>query len=225
MDLASVIAACSLVQDVRLVVAMAVAFGGGHPYAMLSTSQHENHLAHASELSDSDSDADAISVAKPKTSAQAEAELQKRLADGDTVVVGLVPVSASWATEFGRQPEELLSACANVSIATAKLAEFAGACKRRGRSCVLRRYAREAGLAGFEEDVLEILRSRADERRAGGEGDIAPADSPAGEGSWGANQLFFAIPDQKASLGTSARDPTSTRRDDSRKADHAGRGK
>jgi len=221
MDLVSTIAACSLVEDVRLVVAMAIAFSGGHPHAMQTISQREDDTssAYTTELSDSDSDVDTASVAKPKTSEQAEVELQRRLSDGGTVVVGLVPVPASWATEFGRQPVDLLSTCTNVSIATAKLAEFAGACKRHSRSCVLRRYAREAGLAGFEEDALEVLRDRsrllnASSREVAVHGETSAEGGPrVEEGSWGIHQLFFTMTNQDSLDKSQSRAPVPIRRD------------
>jgi hypothetical protein len=210
MDLVSTIAACSLVEDVRLVVAMAIAFSGGHPYAMQTISQREEDTssAYATELRDSDGDVDNTSVAKPRTSEQAGVELQRRLSDGDTVVVGLVPVPALLATEFGRQPAELLNTCTNVSIATAKLAEWASACRpRTSRACVLKRYARATGMVGFADDVLDVLRSRLDAPR-----DVLPSvdssaalarDTPA-DALWGANQLFFAIPEQDSLHGAAS---------------------
>jgi hypothetical protein len=100
---------------------------------------------------------------------------------GGRPAVGLLGVPLDWASRYGRAPIELFDACTNIAVGTAALAEYQDHCsadrphpnrqsaggRRRqrprtfetaaSRTCVLRRFARDLGLASAPSALLRRL--------------------------------------------------------------------
>lgn len=206
MDLLSSIATCSLHGDSALVIAMAMAFSHGNPYTVLNVA--ESALDSAAEEQDVSSKPEAAGAAHAR--AAADAQLRDMLADDGLPVVGVLPVPASWAAQFGRKPTDLLNQCINISIATAKLSEFEYACGGRSdRSCVLREYALATGMDWLEQDVLDELAlqglskdpSAAPDPERTATSPLTASTAEERDREWGADRLFFVLPsDPPASL-------------------------
>jgi hypothetical protein len=143
-------------------------------------------------------------AAAPATLEQARARVHELIAGGSSPLIGLMQVPAAWAQTFGREPEELLDACVNVSIGTAMLSEFEYACARRARStrtgpvplvvadshrrCVVDRYADAIGMPEVSTVVtLDLRYSRSRPAVASDAPIYAPARAAPG---WGADCLL-----------------------------------
>jgi hypothetical protein len=160
MDLLTVILACSLHPDDRLVEAFARKVSDANPLFVgdfVSLATHDD-------------------LASPEQAL----ELARSIAEkGGRPALGLMAIPMTWAARFNREPADLLDACTNISIGTAMMASFAADCagsrhhaKTRGgrarrlsrrklesmRVCVLEGFDREVGVRGFTQIVAEIPR-------------------------------------------------------------------
>ena len=158
MDLLTVILACSLHPDDRLVEAFIRKVSGANPLFVGDYVSLETH--------------------DDLTSTDQVLELAASISEkGGRPALGLMAIPISWAARFNRTPMDLLDACTNVSIGTAMMASFAADCgprRQRGRgrlsnhpgarrleaarSCVLQRFEREVGVQGFTKVESEIGR-------------------------------------------------------------------
>jgi len=214
MDLLTTISACSVAKDFTLVFAMVISFSNGNVFTVKDAAEIENPplydpLEFASESDDQESQL-------PRTRADAIAKLTRVRASGGTPVVGLLPVPPGWAANFNRKPPELLEACVNISIGSAMVAQFEYECGRGSlRECVLKRYAQAAGIEGFDEDVLEAIRTYGYP-----EGDavvletdnvfsnpiLAPSTNSR---EWGADKIFFTTQPESRGARVGPRDGAS----------------
>jgi Transglycosylase SLT domain len=208
MDLLSAIATCSLHGDVTLVIAIAMTFSQGNPYAVRNV---DERAVDSYALEQEDSLRLPVSAAtKPKTRAEAEAQMRSIIASDGVPVVGLLPVPVSWAAQFGRKPTDLFNPCINVSIATAKLSEFEYECGKRGRSCVLKEYASAAAMDDLEQDVLDELaveglskqRTAVVETEEMLRSPLKAAAAEERDRQWGADRLFFVLPSAATSTNS-----------------------
>ena len=159
MDLLTVILACSLHPDDRLVEAFIRKVSDANPFFLgdyVSLVTHDD-----------------------LTSAEEVLNLAASISEkGGRPAVGLMAIPISWAARFNRTPTDLLDACTNISIGTAMMASFASECgiraRHRGRgrhstriaprqldaerSCVLQGFEREIGVQGFTKIASEIAR-------------------------------------------------------------------
>jgi hypothetical protein len=150
-DLLTVLSSCSLAKDFGLVLAMALTYSKGEPYTVrAATDVGRVPLDDAKLLGDAEA---------PRTRDTARAEMRQL----KHPIVGLLPVPVEWAARYQHTSEDLLDACAGVSVATAQLSEFERACagRRRGaRSCALHAYVEAAGIPLFELAVRDALRAQ-----------------------------------------------------------------
>jgi len=192
-DLMTTIAACSVANDYSLVLAMVAAFSQGNVLAVQDGRELDG-AALDKALGEGSSEE---SSHEAHTRAEALARLEQLRNAGGSPVGGLLPVPPSWATQFQREAAELFDPCVNVSVATAMIAQFERECRGRAkRACVLRRYATAAGIAGFDELVLEVIREHglASVRTSPTNAEVLA--SPiytvvTSERDWGADRLLF----------------------------------
>lgn len=195
MDLLTTIGACSVAKDFTLLFAMVITFSQGRVFTVQD----------AAELVDPpvyDPDAgviydEAVEARRPRSRAEAAAQLTHLRDVGAAPVMGLLPVPPAWAQLFQRGELELLDPCVNISIASAMVSRFEYECGANAeRQCVLRRYAELAGVAGFDEMVLETIETHdmPVEREVAPETDgalNAPIHAQSSERDWGADKIFF----------------------------------
>lgn len=192
MDLLTVLASCSLAKDFGLVLAMALTYSQGEPFTVQSAADVGDVPLDDTELP-ADEEA-------PRTRETARAEMRRL----KHPVVGLLPVPVEWASRYQHTPEDLLDACAGVSVATAQLSEYERACvghRRGARECALHAYVEAAGIPLFELAVLDALRGQHLPSNAGavavdteeilGAGLFAP-DGPA-DRVRGANRMLVSV--------------------------------
>ncbi len=160
MDLLTVILACSLHPDDRLVEAFVRKLSDANPLFVgdfVSLATHDD-------------------LASPEQAL----ELARSIADkGGRPGLGLMAIPMTWAARFNREPADLLDPCTNISIGTAMMASFAADCAgsrqhakaRRGparplsrrklgpvRGCILGGFERDIGVRGFTHIIAEIPR-------------------------------------------------------------------
>lgn len=158
MDLLTIIFACSLHPDDRLVEAFIRKVSDANPLFLgdfVSLVTHDD-------------------LTSPE---QAVEMAEALLAKGGRPALGLMAIPISWAARFNRTPADLLDACTNVAIGTAMMSAFAADCvrsshhRRHGsytmmsrrmlestRACVLSGFDREIGVQGFTKIIAEIAR-------------------------------------------------------------------
>jgi hypothetical protein len=160
MDLLTIILACSLHPDDRLVEAFVRKVSDANSLLVGDFVTLETH----DDLRSVD---EALDLAE---------ELVRK---GGRPGLGLMAIPMSWAARFNREPRDLLDGCTNISIGTAMMAAFAAKCDvptragRKGqaprhrwrpptsaaqRECVMRGFEREIGVQGFSKIVSEISR-------------------------------------------------------------------
>jgi hypothetical protein len=114
MDLLTVILACSLHPDDRLVEAFIRKVSDANPFFLgdyVSLVTHDD-LTSAEEV---------LNLA---------ASISQK---GGRPALGLMAIPISWAARFDRTPTDLLDGCTNISIGTAMMASFASECGIRAR--------------------------------------------------------------------------------------------
>jgi hypothetical protein len=158
-DLLTTLATCSLHADITLVLAMAFSFSAGNPYVVRDASSAVPVQGAAPDVSVESPPTPFVPV-DPKTEAEGIAALHRVEEQRGVPLIGLLPTPPTWAAMFGRKPGELLNACINVSIATARLSEFEYECGHADRTCVLRRYAAAVGMPSFEAQVAREIKAR-----------------------------------------------------------------
>jgi hypothetical protein len=144
-------------------------------------------------------------TAAPATVEQARARVRELIAGGASPLIGLMQVPPAWAQTFGREPEELLDACVNVSIGTAMLSEFDYACARRPKSgarakpptaisaearreCALDRYSAAIGMVELTTVVGLTLRHVPERSTRASDAPIFPSTGE--RRVWGADCLL-----------------------------------
>jgi hypothetical protein len=145
--LTAVLLACSLHPDQELVHAIIKTSSGGNPYFVGYVAPRP------------------IVFEQPTALPQAQAAFKVIVGENGKPSLGVMALPSSWAETFNRRPEDLWDSCTNVSIGTAKLADFDYQCRRKrltttstrrpggraairspqNRVCILRRYAAEIG--------------------------------------------------------------------------------
>lgn len=190
MDLLTLIEVCSVAKDVPLVMATVFTFSGGNPYAVRSAED-------VSSISAEDGDENL-----PRTREAGLTVLRRMISAAEQPVAGLLPATPAWARSLKRPVEDLLDPCAGLGIATAMLSVSEFECsetrKRQRRECVIRKYAQNAGLDFFSQDVMSAL----EERGMASAESIVVIDSDAptqaavlvpsdAEKRWGADRIFF----------------------------------
>jgi hypothetical protein len=177
MDILTIILACSLHFDDDLVAALVHKVSSDNPFLVgdLVTLETHDHLT---------------------TIVEAKAAVQDILRHGGRPAVGLLGIPVTWASRYGRSPDELFDACTNIAVGTAALSEYASQCspRRRGsglskqvqhpsrralerqRRCILRRLGDDLGASGFVEAVLPEISSVRSAQRDGDK-DPPPASS------------------------------------------------
>jgi hypothetical protein len=189
MDILAAILTCSLYADDALVLA-------------IIDNAHDNPLSIITP--ERDPDTGSLSSA-PQTLDAATAQLSEITAHGGRPLAGLMQVPVTWASTFGREPQELFDPCINISIGTAMLSEFDYACARASstadprsmssfavrtsrRECLVRQFARAIHMPELMTVVSLELRSP---RAPLPSPNDAPIHAPAIENrSWGADRMF-----------------------------------
>jgi hypothetical protein len=196
MDLLTVISTCNLANDFTLVFAMALTFSQGNPFVVRDTAAVAAAPLYAVQVAPDL--VDETPDGAPRTREAAIVELNRLRAAGTATVIGLIPVPPIWALQFQRTPKDLLDPCVNVSIASAMVSQFEYECGAKAeRACVLRHYAKEAGIELFDEDVLETIRLQGLPKNGPVEVETSelfgsPVFVPKTPGrDWGADKLFF----------------------------------
>lgn len=207
MDLLTAITTCSLHSDFTLVLAIAMTFSQGNPFAVQDAAKPGDGADYAAASGpDDDAPLTLPTTQAPKTREAAMAAFERITSNGGAPVLGLLPVPPAWASMFRRKPAELFNACTNLSIATAMLSEYEYECGKAGRPCILKRYAEAAGMQFFDRDVLSEIKARKMPKEADAVADTdsildAPVFTPgAGEADrdWGPDKIFFPDPDASA---------------------------
>jgi hypothetical protein len=210
MDLLTAIASCSLHSDLGLVLAIAITFSGGNPYAVEDASAIGNATGIDAQVPSTMSLDGKPSL--PKSRADALGALERIKSNDGAPLVGLLPVPPSWAVMFGRKPAELFNPCVNVSIATARLSEFEYECGSRKRPCVLKKYAQAIGMEELELGVMAQLQGNRLSRTgtpavvesdAMFQSPILPGSPDESKRDWGPDRVFFPKPQERASKETS----------------------
>ena len=157
MDVLTAILACSLYADDALSRAIVESSSASNPFAVIDGGLTSMN--------------DGPPPAPPHTMEEALSRVHEITDRGGMALVGLMQVPLAWAELFGRQPRDLFDPCINVSIGTARLADFARQCpapqkaipipSRRAtrrkalpsaaqnRPCLIRRYGEAIGLPEF----------------------------------------------------------------------------
>jgi hypothetical protein len=190
MDLLTLIDICSVAKDVSLVLAMTLTFSGGNVNTVKATKDE----AIAEE-----------EVPATATRETATAELKRLGEAGRAPVAGLLPATPAWARMFERPVEDLLDPCAGMGIATAMVSQYEYECEheherqgRKGRDCVLHKYAQAVGLDFFADEVRDFII----EQQMPASGAAIALDSEAllqaellvpgvATRNWGADRIFF----------------------------------
>jgi hypothetical protein len=183
--------ACSLYADDALVVALAD-----------NVQQNPLSIVVPSDPSVSES-----SESETATIEHARTKVRELISRGDSLLIGLLQVPPTWARTFGREPEELLDACVNVSIGTAMLSEFDYGCARIARAafaakspaggadsrrhCVFERYSNAIGMPEAATVVTLALRYSRPRPTVACDAPILPWT---GERSlWGADRVLVGV--------------------------------
>lgn len=153
MDLPSLLLACSVHADDRLLEAIVYVHGRGNPYAI-------THVGSAASRNQ-----DEEPTLTPSSAKAAREIVLETLAAGGEPVIGLLPARPGWAEEFAKTVGDLFDPCTNVAVASAKISEFDHGCRARGRAasskarraCTLARYGSSLGLPALRQVVMADL--------------------------------------------------------------------
>jgi hypothetical protein len=182
MDLLTALLACSLHPDQQLVHAIINTSSGGNPYFV-------GYVA-----------ARPIVFEQPTALPQAQAAFKVIVGENGKPSLGLMALPSNWAATFNRRLEDLWDSCTNISVGTAKLADYdyqcrkerrtASSTRRRGRPaairspqnrvCILRRYAAEIG---FPSTFVGMVMSEINSAKNAASNPVREA-SPSPEAGW-----------------------------------------